>query len=604
MTKKIRMDAKQIWSLVGVYPNRLLLELQRMMGRRKINNLKKSLSPAAPTKGHLTTYEVLIDVLECLGIEYELLGPAIQWPETGRPLLLLANHPLGGIEAIVLAALALSNRHDTLLLYSNMLTQIEGVEDVVLPISMDADSAARKMNRHSMREAFRHLSAGGCLAMFPGGNTGFGVLGGRPRASVWSPHAADLAQKTGAVVIPVYFPGPARQRLSAMGRALNSPPSLLGLPDEPGRKGRNIQLTTGRPIPNNVLKAFSDRQTCVDFMKLASVVGGAQYGLLSGKGEFLHAVKQQFWVGDVSKAKISLAPPVDPLLIEAELSSLPSAALLLAEGDFHIFQAGAADIPHTLREVGRLREYTFRSIGEGTGKAIDLDEFDDFYTHLLVWDQSARLIVGSYRMGSATTQHIRYVETLFSLSKTLKSRLSNALELGRSFITPEYQIRSGVLNLMWKGIAKVVAHNPGQPLLYGPVSLSAQYHPASMALMLHYLRINHFDRANARHVQAPVPPKWPKKFQGIDLEGIAGGVRTIEHLSSLVSSLEKDGKGVPPLIKHYSRLGGQFLGFGVDVHFGNAVDALLVLDLRDTPMPLLKRFMGEAAARRIIEHRK
>jgi putative hemolysin len=575
-----------------------------MVGQRKFKNLKKRLSLVAPPKGHLTPHEVFTHILQVLGIEYELLGPAVQWPEMGKPLLLLANHPLGGIEAIVISALALSKRPDTELLYSPLLSQIEGLEDTILPISVEAGSEARAMNRSSLREAFRHLSAGGCLAMFPGGITGFRALGGHLGASVWSHHAADLAKKTGAVVIPIYFARPPKNRLSVIERELNPLPSLVSLFKEPVPKAGNIQLAMGWPIPNTVLKAISDRRKCVDFMQLASKVGGAQNGLLSGKGGILHAVKQHFWAGDVSKAQISLGPAVDPGLIEAELSSLPPGALLFVEGDFQVFYVEAADVPHTLRELGRLREYTFRSIGEGTGNAVDLDEFDEFYAHLLVWDQSARLLVGSYRMGRATGQHTMYVETLFRLSKTLKRRLNNALELGRSFITPEYQVRSGVLNLMWKGIAKVVAQNPGQPLLYGPVSLSAHYHPASMALMLHYLKLNHFDKANARHVRAPVPPKWPKTFQGIDVEGIAASVRTFEQLSSMVSALEKDGKGIPPLIKHYSHLGGRFLGFGVDVHFGNAVDALLLLDLRNSPLPLLNRFMGAAEARRFLEHQK
>ncbi|MFM7585480.1 MAG: hemolysin, partial [Bacteroidota bacterium] len=142
---------------------------------------------------------------------------------------------------------------------------------------------------------------------------------------------------------------------------------------------------------------------------------------------------------------------------------------------------------------------------------------------------------------------------------------------------------------------------PSRPILFGPVSMSAQFHPVSQALILHYLRQYHFDGRNARSVRAPVPPKLPKKLMGVDLEGMVKGIRSIDHLSAVVSVLEKDDKGIPPLIKHYTRFGGRFLAFGVDEHFGNAVDGLLLLDLRETPFALLKRFMGESTALRFID---
>jgi putative hemolysin len=439
--------------------------------------------------------------------------------------------------------------------------------------------------------------------MFPGGDTHMRGIGRRAHESNWSPHAADLAKKTGAVVIPIRFGLRPAKHLPWLGRI-----RARFIPEEPSsgqaklNKGK-IQLAVGSPISNSVLKSFSERQYCADFLRLATRVCGEHFGLLPRRLEILKGVLNHKSVTVGRQLDAPLAPAVDPSVIDLELSALPAGALIHGEGDFFMYHVRASEIPNTLIELGRLRELTFRCIGEGTGKLLDLDEFDDFYTHLLVWDRKQRRLVGAYRMGSAIAHRQRYVETLFQISGSLLRRLHSALELGRSFITPDYQVHSGVLNLMWKGIAQLVSQDPSRPILFGPVSMSAHFHPVSQALILHYLRQNHFDVRNARQVRAPIPPKWPKKLMGVDIERMTKGIRSIDHLSAVVSVLEKDGKGIPPLIKHYVRLGGRFLAFGVDEHFGNAVDGLLLLDLRETPFVLLKRFMGEAAARTFIDYK-
>ncbi|MBM3919249.1 MAG: GNAT family N-acetyltransferase [Sphingomonadales bacterium] len=601
MPKQDFISIEDFCSSAGVYPRWLNVHLKRLLGIRNINSVKNKLSLVNLGEEGPTDRGVYTKILEALGFEFEVESPSFEWPAPGTPLLLVANHPMGGIEGIVLVALALSRRPDTRFLYSSFLGQIEGVGDTLLPISSGGDSAGRELNRNSMREAIRHLSSGGCLAMFPGGDPHMRGVMRRKHESTWSPHAGDLAKKSGAVVLPVCFglwPSPP---LSWVGGIRSKMRPLVWSTRLAGQKGRKIHVAMGWLIPSPVLKSFSDRSVCSDFLLLASRVCGEQYGLLPKKFSILQGVWDRFSTENDLKPQILLAPAVNPGSIAAELSSLPSESMIQMEGDFQMFYVRAVDIPHTLREVGRLREYSFRAIGEGTGKALDLDEFDEYYTHLLVWDRSRQRLVGAYRMGRALPNRKRYVETLFQISNPLIRHLSNALELGRSFITAEYQVHSGVLNLMWKGIAKVVAQNPEHPLLYGPVSISGHFHPVSRALILYYLKQNHFDTRNARFVRAPVPPKLHRKQLGVDLECIARGIRSMDQLSALVSVLEKDGKGVPPLIKHYTRLGGRFLSFGVDEHFGNAVDGLLLLDLRNTPFALLKRFMGETVAKSFVK---
>ena len=601
MSKPDVISVRELWSSAGVYPRWLHDHLGRLSRLKGVNTLEKVRAILGPRTGRTTDQGVFAEILETLGIEWELISPSIDWPAPGTPLLLVANHPMGGIESIVLAAMALSRRPDTRLIYSSLLLHVEGVGDTLLPISTDDHSTSEALNRHAMREAIKHLLAGGCLAMFPGGDNHMRLIGKRAHETNWSPHAADLARKTAAVVIPIRFGLRPAQSLLWMGRIRKVDPPNQPSSGESKSKSAKIQLAMGSPIPNSVLKSFADREKCVGFMQLATRVCGEHYGLLPKKLAILKDILERGSAKQRQKQQDPLAPSVDPKRIEAELSALPTAAFIQADGDFTMYHAQASEIPNTLQEIGRMRELTFRSVGEGTGKSLDLDEFDEYYTHLLVWDRSKRRLVGAYRLGTTTAHRKRYVETLFQISDPLARRLNGALELGRSFITPDYQVHSGVLNLMWKGIARLVAQNPTHSMLFGPVSMSAQFHPVSRALILHYLNQNHLDVRNARLVRAPVPPRLPKKLMGVDLEGMAACVRSIDHLSALVSVLEKDGKGIPPLIKHYTRLGGRFLAFGVDEQFGNAVDGLLLLDLRDTPFALLKRFMGESMARKFID---
>lgn len=581
--------------------------MEQLIHQKRLNSLKIMSSILDSYSEFRTDPEIFARILEILGVEFEMLSPNLDWPPKGSPLLLVSNHPMGGIEGIVLAALALSRRPDTRLMYSSLLMQIEGVGDMLLPISTKGDSATRVLNRNSIREAFKHLSSGGCLAMFPGGgvDTRIPHNSGRAHESNWSPHAADLAKKTGAVVIPIRFGVRLANPLPWMGRIKSRLNNLKGVSlKRPKPKGGCVQLAVGSPIPNSVLRSFTDRQVSTDFLQLVTRVCGEHYGLLPKKLEIFTGARDRKPVkGDVKKP-VPLVTPIDPLLISAELSALPPEACIQAESNYFMYLVRATDIPITRKELGRLREYTFRSIGEGTGKSFDWDEFDESYHHLIVWDRSQSRLVGAYRMSINDSPRNSYVDTLFQISGPLLRQLNNALELGRSFITPDYQVESGILNLMWKGIGRYVSQNAIQPILYGPVSMSAQFHPVSRALILHYLRQKHYDAQNARHVRAPFPPKFPNKLLGIDLEAMARGIRSVDHLSALVSVIEKDGKGLPPLIKHYTRLGGRFLAFGVDDQFGNAVDGLLTLDLRDTPFALLKRFMGETAARTFLEQHK
>jgi putative hemolysin len=250
-----------------------------------------------------------------------------------------------------------------------------------------------------------------------------------------------------------------------------------------------------------------------------------------------------------------------------------------------------------MREIGQLREKTFREVEEGTGTPCDLDAYDERYLHLFMWHAGRSEIVGSYRIGLVdeilAEQGPRglYTSSLFKFNAGFLERLGPALELGRSFIRAEYQRKPTSLALLWRGIGELLVRNPRYKVLFGPVSISRAYHSVSKRLMIEYLEKNHGDDALGALVKPKNRPKGKLEPRArAALEVLA---KDVDDVSSLVSEIEEDSKGMPVLLRHYLKLNARLLGFNVDPAFGHCVDGLILVDLRTTEPRILKRFMGE-----------
>jgi putative hemolysin len=294
-----------------------------------------------------------------------------------------------------------------------------------------------------------------------------------------------------------------------------------------------------------------------------------------------------------------IIPPVDPELLADEVASLNPDRLLVDEGDQQVFLADATEIPNVLREIGRLRELSFREVGEGTGRELDLDRFDDSYQHLFVWQSARHEIVGAYRIGSCDSILFRegvrglYSATLFRYSRQLFEAMGPALELGRSFVRSEYQRSLAGLALLWKGLAQFVLRHPRYAILFGPVSISADYHSASQALITSFLKENNYRHPWARWVR----PRTPLRGHIPHRIRVAGReLRHLDDVSAFIAEIETDHKGVPILLRQYLKLGGRLLGFNVDPDFSNVLDVLLMVDLRNTEERTLARYMGRSGA--------
>jgi putative hemolysin len=295
-----------------------------------------------------------------------------------------------------------------------------------------------------------------------------------------------------------------------------------------------------------------------------------------------------------------LAPGNNREELIAEIAKLSRDQILVETEEFLVLLAKAPQIPSLLHEIGRLREITFRQAGEGTGRAIDLDQFDDHYWHLFLWSKVEQEIAGAYRLGPSDEIVKRmgvrgiYTSQLFAWTPSFLERISPALELGRSFVRPEYQKSYSPLLLLWRGIGQFLVRNPRYKVLFGPVSISTDYGSASRQLMVQFLSAHRGSPELARLVRARNP--FRIRPSRVAEELAKEPADDVEELSTLVADIELDRKGVPILLKQYLKLGGELVAFNVDRKFANALDGLIVVDLRKTDIRLVERYLGREGA--------
>ncbi|MFP6866577.1 MAG: GNAT family N-acetyltransferase [Roseibacillus sp.] len=304
-----------------------------------------------------------------------------------------------------------------------------------------------------------------------------------------------------------------------------------------------------------------------------------------------------------AKTSDSIADPADREQVRKDIQRLrqDGGGALSQQGALEVFIAPADAIPGVLHDIGRLREISFREVGEGSGKGLDLDEYDQHYLHLFLWDNDAEKVAGAYRVGRTDlilAEHGPrglYCSTLFEFEQAFLDHLTPGLELGRSFVAPDYQRSLGALLALWKGLGRFIARDPRYAKLFGPVSISQDYTSISKNLIVRYLREEKRDKSLAAFVHPTNPYR-----EEMPLE-ISPRLESIEQVSARVAESEPDGKGVPVLLRQYLKLNATLLEFNVDPKFANCLDALVMVDLRSAPTAMLKRYMGRAAYRSFVQ---
>jgi putative hemolysin len=516
-------------------------------------------------------------------------------PKEG-PLVVVANHPFGAVEGLLLADMLFGVRPDVKIMANFLLGRIEEMRDMFILVDPFGSDTALKRNIAPLRESVGWLREGGCLGVFPAGEVAhFKMSERRVVETEWSPSIARIIKACGATVVPVHFSG-ANGPMFHLAGLLHPRLRTMLLGREFVNKARKtVQVRIGQPIPAQVIEGMNDRQAA-DYLCLRSEVLGGHAGKV-------RRILKRFPVGSIGRQD-SLIQPQDPGLMALEVSRLAQGSLLLASGEYQVHEARSGEIPLILREIGRLRELTFRKVGEGTGKSCDLDGFDRHYSHVFIWNAKKLEVVGAYRLGRSDNILAErgpaglYVTTLFKLKPGFLHKLGPALEMGRSFVRPEYQKSYNALLLLWRGIGTVVAREPKYRKLFGPVSITNEYKPASRQLIAGYFE----SRGESQSLSRLVKPRSPLKGESWLKRAAKTLVADVERLSELVSAVEADQKGIPVLLRQYLKLGGQLLAFNVDHRFNEAMDGLIVVDLMETDRKQLERYLGKEGLARFLDY--
>ena len=364
------------------------------------------------------------------------------------------------------------------------------------------------------------------------------------------------------------------------------------------KRGTTVELRIGRPVPAETLGKFPSGEAAIRYLRCRT-------DLLASRGLRAPAPRRIPISLAIPKRAAEVACETPSLLVREEVHGLDARQRLCELNELTACIAPGEQIPNTLREIGRLREPTFRAAGEGSGRALDLDVFDDSYLHLFLWNEAKQEIAGAYRLCATPDvlprQGIRglYTSTLFGYQPEFFRLIGPALELGRSFIRPEYQRQFAPLLLLWRGIGHYVARRPDCPTLFGAVSVSNDYNPVSRELLVSFLK-RHTDAGLAPLVR-PKRPFRPDSSSQWQAHVLSRFLKDLEDLADPIADLEPDGKGVPILVRRYMKLGGRMLGFNLDTEFSNALDALILVDLRKTPLAILSRYMPRGEAVRFLD---
>jgi hypothetical protein len=309
-------------------------------------------------------------------------------------------------------------------------------------------------------------------------------------------------------------------------------------------------------------------------------------------------VHPELFTGEKPESQQPLAEPVSPDLIAKEIAALLPEHKITARGQFDVYVAPFSALPNTMFEIARLRELTFRAAGEGTGKPRDLDEYDIYYLQLVIWDREEKKIAGGYRLGQGDLIFQRfgvngfYTNSLFKMKSGFYPILKEAVELGRSYVTPEYQRHRLPLFLLWKGILHFLLANPKYRYLYGPVSISKDYSDASKAIIVEFVRRFFYDKNLAELVEPRKP--FRAKIKSVDTKLLAEQLRgEFDALESLVETIEPAHFKVPVLFRQYLRQNAKFIAFNVDPNFADCLDGLMILDISQLPASTIEALQQE-----------
>jgi putative hemolysin len=553
-----------------------------LMEVMKINQVNSLFATAQPKQG----IEFIDAILKGCGVEIEFDEKDLRHIPRKGSFIAIANHPYGGIEGLVLLKMLLMVRPDAKLMANFILKKIPNLAEYFIAVN-PFENVEHASSISGIKNTLSLLAEGTPIGIFPAGEVStFKIDKQQVTDRIWHPVVGKIIAKSKVPVVPIYFHGNNGLLFNLLS-LIHPTLRTAKLPSELfNKQGHTIRLRIGKPIKVQDTPGQGNAGNLLNFLRAKTYALGT--GLEDEKRLF--DPRKLF---KIKKKQQEIVEAIDADILEHEVVLLRENCLVWTEKNYEVFVTPTTNIPYIIREIGRLREITFREVGEGTNKSTDLDEYDIYYHHLFIWDKEACMVVGAYRIGLGDEIFYSfgkkgfYINELFKIKSGFTPILKHSLELGRSFIRKEYQLKPLPLFLLWKGVIKFVVDKPRYRYLIGPVSISNSFSKFSKSLIVDYITRNHFDNEMAVFVKPR--KKFKVDFAKIDTDVLRNGEDTFKNLDSLISEVETRNMKVPVLLRQYIGLNAKIIGFNIDPKFSDALDGFLVLDLEKMPQDMMEK---------------
>jgi len=574
----------QSFGFLGTFIGWILLRILRISAINKIYDKNKNKSDL----------DFLNGILDDCKIKFEIPEEDLKRIPKEGPFITISNHPLGGIDGVLLLKLLIEKRADYKIIANFLLHRVAPLKPYVMPVNPFETRKDAKSSMAGIKSALLHLREGKPLGIFPAGEVSTYKDGKLNIDKPWEEGAVKLIKKANVPVIPIYFHAK-NSRLFYFLSKFSDTLRTAKLPSEVMHQGgRVIKVRIGKPISVKDQNEFTTLPAFHEFIRKKTY-------MLANPFEKAHKLLSTQHI-KIKKAVKKIAPQRSSDLFIAEINTLrEKECRLLQSKNYEVFFASAKEIPNLIHEIGRLREITFRAVGEGTNKEIDLDTFDSYYHHLLLWDAVANKLVGAYRMGLGKEIYKNhgikgfYIQTLFRIEPELHQMMDNTIEMGRAFIIDEYQQKPMPLFLLWKGIVHVTLRYPEYKYLMGGVSISNQFSDFSKSLMIEFMKSHYYDPYIAQYIR---PKKEYKvKLKDGDKDFVFDATKAdLQKFDKIIDEIEPGALRIPVLIKKYVKQNARLVAFNVDPKFNNAIDGLMYIKVADIPESTVKPVMEEFQA--------
>ncbi|WP_445956627.1 GNAT family N-acyltransferase [Yeosuana sp.] len=545
---------------------------------------------------HLSGVEFLDSILDEFQIKFEIPEEDLKRLPKDGAYITVSNHPLGGIDGILLLKLMVEQRADFKIIANFLLHRIEPMKPYIMPVNPFEDRKDVKSSVTGFKNALIHLKEGHPLGIFPAGEVSTYRDGKLVVDKPWEEAAMKLVKRAKVPVIPIYFHAKNSRlfyklsKISDTFRTAKLPSELLT------QKRRVIKVRIGKPISVADQNEHTKLEDFSEFLRRKTYMLSNAF---EEKPKILDNIQSSFKVSKIPKRIVT---PIASDVMDKEVEVLRQGDYrLLQSKNYEVFLVQANKIPNILREIGRLREITFRAIGEGTNEAIDLDKFDTYYHHMFLWDDENKVIAGAYRMGLGSRIFERfgidgfYLQDLFRFEPELHKMMSESIEMGRAFIIKEYQQKPMPLFLLWKGIVHTTLRFPEHKFLIGGVSISNQFSNFSKSLMIEFMKSHYYDPYIAQYVH---PKKEFKvKLKDADKDFVFDSTENdLNKFDKFIDEVEPGALRLPVLLKKYIKQNARLVAFNVDPLFNNSVDGLMYIKIADLPESTVKPVMEEFQA--------